>query len=66
MADITKAEIETAIQDILLNGQEVVVGDRTFKAGDLNDLRKMLAESDARERSAAGTLFMRATFGTVR
>lgn len=59
---ITAAEVETAIKDVLLNGQEVTVGDRTYTAADLNDLQKLLQEVSASERSAAGTLFMRARF----
>lgn len=63
---ITAAEVETAIKDILLNGQEVTVGDRTYRAADLPYLQKLLQEVSASERAAAGTMFMRATFGTVR
>ena len=63
---ITSAQIEAAIADIMANGQEVTVGDRTYRAADIESLQKLLNEVSARERSASGGLFMRASFGRLR
>lgn len=63
---ITAAEVEAAIKDILLNGQEVTVGDRTYRAADLPDLQKLLQEISGSAQAAAGTMFTRATFGSLR
>ena len=63
---ITSAQVEAAIADILSNGQRVTIGDRTFEAGDLSDLQKLLQETAAAERSQSTGMFTRATFGKVR
>ncbi len=62
---ITSAEINAAISEIMTDGQEVTVGDRTYKAANLGDLQKLLQEVSAAERQKAGTMFVRAGFGRV-
>lgn len=63
---ITAVEVENAIKAIMSGGQRVQVGDRIYEAANLRDLQKMLQEVSAAERSAAGTLFTRCRFGTIR
>jgi hypothetical protein len=63
---LTSDAIRAAINEILTDGQEVTVGDRTYRAANLNDLQKLLQETVAEERQAAGTMFVRASFGRVR
>jgi hypothetical protein len=63
---ITAAQVEAAITEILTGGQEVTVGDRTYRAPDLQDLQRLLKDVTASEQSNAGTMFTRATFGRVR
>ena len=63
---ITVAEIDAAIRDLLTGGQEVTVGDRTFRAANLRELQSLRQEAAAKERSDSGNLFVRATFGSIR
>lgn len=66
MAEVlTSAEINAAISEIMTDGQEVTVGDRTYKAANLGDLQKLLQEVSAAERQKQGTMFVRAGFGRV-
>ena len=66
MAEVlTSAEINAAISEIMTDGQEVTVGDRTYKAANLGDLQKLLQEVSAAERQKEGTMFVRAGFGRV-
>lgn len=62
---ITSAEINAAISEIMTDGQEVTVGDRTYKAANLGELQKLLQEVSAAERQKGGTMFVRAGFGRV-
>lgn len=63
---ITAAQVEAAIAEILTEGQEVTVGDRTYTAANIRDLQSLLKDLNASEQSTAGTMFTRATFGRVR
>lgn len=63
--NLSLAEIDAAIRDIMETGQEVVIGDREYKAADLDKLRKLRNEVAAAERSQQGTMFKRVTFGRV-
>lgn len=63
--ELTSAEINAAISEIMTDGQEVTVGDRTYKAANLGDLQKLLQEVSAAERQKQGTMFVRAGFGRV-
>ena len=63
--ELTSEEINAAISEIMTDGQEVTVGDRTYKAANLGDLQKLLQEVSAAERQKEGTMFVRAGFGRV-
>lgn len=63
--NLTLAEIDAGIRDIIESGQEVVIGDREYKAADLGKLRELRNEVAAAERSKRGGTFVRITFGRV-
>lgn len=62
---LTVSQVDAAITAITSGSQEYTIGDRTYKRGDLDALRKLRKDAQATEDGAANRIFQRVRFGRV-
>lgn len=62
---LTVSQVDAAITAITAGAQEYTIGDRTYKRGDMETLRKLRKDAQALEDGAANRIFQRVRFGRV-
>jgi len=62
---LTVSQVDAAITAITAGAQEYTIGDRTYKRGDMETLRKLRKDAQAVEDGAANRIFQRVRFGRV-